>query len=275
MKKQPRKAPAKKAKPTPEKPPSGWAQLSKATKALVALVGTTAVAAVVPGVLPYVSDHTLDLFRAPIADVRSEIGSSAEFLGQAATEVVTTEPENIVADPRFVPAGYAGTRLTLEGRRSAPVTVLDMSVEIVERLPPRRGTLIFVRSQGEGDNTVVDLDLDAPRPVPVAAGGGPYFTGKHITLGRGELWVIDVRSRTTGHEYAWRLHLRLRYRGADREVTVPPAGQPPFRMTAFVAPADYRQQFVWNDKGVLAGHDCAAEQAACAATELPPVKAGR
>ncbi|MFI5892672.1 hypothetical protein ACIA5D_21435 [Actinoplanes sp. NPDC051513] len=281
MTRQARKAPAKKpksatARQAPAKAPSGWTELSKATKALVALVGTTAVAAVVPGVLPYVSDHTLDLFRSPIVDLRSEIGSSSLFLGQAATEVVATAPEDIVADPRFVPAGYAGTRLTLEGRRSAPVSVLDMSVEIVERRPPRRGTLIYVQSQGEGDNTVVDVDLDAPRPLPVAAGGGgPYFTGKHITLGRGELWVINAQFRTTQHEYAWRLHLRLRYRGSDREVTVPPADRPPFRMTAFVAPGDYRQLFVWNKDGLLTGHDCAAEQAVCAATDLPPMKARR
>jgi hypothetical protein len=147
-------------------------------------------------------------------------------------------------------------------------------VEIVDRLPPRQGTLYYIQPQGEGDNTVIDLNLDVPEPVPAAqGGGGPYFVGKHITLGHGELWVIDVQSRTTQHEYAWRLHLHLRYRGSDSEVTVPPASSPPFRMTAFVSPRDYRQQFVWNDKGDVVRHDCAADKAACAATTLPVVKA--
>ena len=273
MTKQARKVATPKRAPA-TKPPSGWAKLSKGTKALVALIGTTAVAAVVPGVLPYASDRVLDLFRSPIVELRSSIGPSAHGAIEAATEVVTTTPEDPGADPRFVPAGYALTRITLEGKRSAAVTVLDTSVEIVDRQqPPRRGTLYFIPPQGEEDNTVVDLDLDAPRPVLTAHGGGPYFVGKHLTLGRGELWVVDVQSRATQHEYAWRLHLHLRYRGADREMTVPPAGSPPYRMTALVAPGDYRRLYTWNVAADLIGYDCVADRAACAATKLPVVKA--
>ena len=275
-----RKATTKKARPKAgkkdeeESPPSSWARLSTGTKTLVALIGTTAVAAVVPGVLPYASDRVLDLFHSPIVDVRSELGPSILGLTEVATEAVTTEPANVRFDPRFAPAGLALTKITLEGKRLATVAVLDMSVEIVERLPPRQGTLYYIPAQGGDDDTILDLNLDAPEPVPTAAGGGgPYFAGKHITLVRGELGVIDVQSRTTQHEFAWRLHLHLRYRGSDSEVTVPPAGSPPFRMTAFVAPGDYRQQFVWNDNGDVVPHDCAADRAACAATTLPEVKA--
>jgi hypothetical protein len=272
-----KKGAAKKARPDAkeESPPSGWARLSNGTKALVALIGTTAVAAVVPGVLPYASDRVLDLFHAPIVDVRSGIASSSYGLAVVAAEALTTAPtpENVSADARFVPAGYAVTKLTLEGKRSATVAVLDASVEIVDRQPPRRGTLYYIGSQGEGDNTVVDLNLDAPEPVLAAPGGGPYFVGKHITLGSGELWVINVQSRTTRREYAWRLHLHLRYRGSDREVTIPPVSSPPLRMTAFVAPGDYRRQFVWDDNGVVVPQDCAADRAACAATTVPVVKA--
>ena len=277
-----KKAPAKKAaigkarpeagkKEEEESPPSSWARLSKGTKALVALIGTTAVAAVLPGVLPYASDRVLDLFHSPIVDVRSELGFSILGLIEVANEAVTTEPADVRSDPRFTPAGYAVTKLTLEGKRVATVAVLDMSVEIVERLPPRQGTLYYIPAQGGDDDTFLDLNLDAPEPVPTEAAGGsrPYFVGKHITLGRGELGVIDVQSRTTRHEYAWRIHLHLRYRGVDSEVTVPPAGSPPFRMTAFVTPADYRQQFVWNDNGDMVRRDCAVDKVACAATTLP------
>jgi hypothetical protein len=172
-----------------------------------------------------------------------------------------------------VPAGYALTKLTLEGKRSAAVAVLDASVEIVDRLPPRRGTVYYIPSQGEGGNTNVDLNLDAPRPVLAAEDGSPYFVGKHLTLGRGELGVFNVLSRTTQHEYTWRLHLHLRYRGSDRELTVPPADSPPLRMTALIAPGDYRQQLVWNDDGDVIGHDCVADKKTCAATTLPVVKA--
>jgi hypothetical protein len=274
--KPPAKATARKSKPKPaargEASPSGWARLSKGMKALVALIGTTAIAAVVPGVLPYASDRVLDLSHSSIVDIRSEIGSSTHGLAEAAVDVMPTAPEQVTGDPRFVPAGYALTRLTLEGKRSARVAVLDASVEIVDRLPPRRGTLFYIDAQGEDDNTVVDLNLDTPRPVLVApGGGGPYFVGKHITLGRGELWVIEVQSRTTRHEYAWRLHLRLRYRGSDREVTVPPTGSPPLRMTAFVPPGEYRQQFVWDVNGNLIRVDCAVDKPACAAREMPRV----
>lgn len=255
-----------------DSPPSGWARLSKGTKTLVALVGTTAIAAAVPGVLPYASDRVLDLFHAPIVDIRSEIGSSTQGLSEVAAEAVTIEPANVITDPRFVPAGYALTKLTLEGKRSAAVAVLDMSVEIVDRLPPRRGTLFYIMSQGESDNTVVDLNLDRPGPILAAQGGSPYFVGKHITVGHGELWLINVQSRAIQREYAWRLHLHLRYRGADSEVTVPPVGSPPFRMTALIAPGDYRQQFVWDRSGNVISQDCAVDKAACAATPVPVVK---
>ncbi|MEV6846208.1 hypothetical protein [Actinoplanes sp. NPDC051411] len=230
------------------------------------------IAAVVPGVLPYASDRVLDLFHQPIVDVTDVIGSTPG-LREAAADLVPAEPADVRHDPRFVPAGYALTEITLEGKRSAAVSVLDATVEVEARLPPRRGTLYSIPPQGETNNSIVDLDLDAPLPVLAAPGGaGPYFVGRHITVDRGELWVIDVQSRTTRHEYAWRLHLRLRYRGADHELVVPPAGRPPFRMTAFVAPGDYRQQYAWNLQGQLVAHDCAAARAACAATELPKVK---
>jgi hypothetical protein len=267
----PAEAPAE--EPEPTAPPSGWARLSKGTKALVALIGTTAVAAVVPGVIPYASDRVLDLFHAPIVDVSSVIGSSLHGLQEAATEVVSTAPVDVGQDPRYIPAGYALTTITLEGKRSATVSVLDATVEVDATLPPRRGTLFSIPPQGEADNTVVDLDLDSPRPALAASGGaGPYFVGKHITLDRGEVWVIDVQSRTTRHEYAWRLHLHLRYRGVNHDLTVPPAGSPPFRMTAFVAPADYQRQFAWNAQGVLLPHDCLKARKACAALELPAVR---
>jgi hypothetical protein len=264
----------RKARPAAEEEPlSGWARLSKGTKALVALIGTTVIAAVVPGVLPYASDRVLDLFHSPIVDVTGVIGS-AEGLREAAIEVVPAEPADVTHDPRFVPAGFALARITLEGKRSAAVSILDATVEVDARLPPRRGTLYSIPPQGETNNSLIDLDLDAPLPVLAAPGGaGPYFVGKHITVDRGEVWVIDVQSRTTRHEYAWRLHLHLRYRGADRELVVPPAASPPFRMTAFVAPGDYGQQFAWNLTGHLLSHDCVAARAACAATDLPEVKA--
>jgi hypothetical protein len=278
--KAPAKATAEKARPkvrdeAGEKSPlSGWARLSKGTKALVALIGATVVAAVVPGILPYASDHLLDLFHSPIVNVRSEFGSWTPGLAEAATEAVTTEPADVGADPRFAPAGHALAKLILEGKRSATVAVLDMTVEIVDRLPPRQGTLYYIPSQGGGDDTFVELNLDSPDPVAMTPGSvRPYFVGKHITLGRGEPAVIDVQSRATRHEYAWRLHLHLRYRGSDSDVTVPPAAEPPYRMTAFVAPGVYRQQFAWNTNGEVIPHDCAADKAACAATELPTVKA--
>lgn len=258
----------------PEKELSGWARLSKGTKALVALIGTTAVAAVVPGVLPWASDRVLDFFHRPIVEVTGDIGSSIHGLDLAASETVAIAPLDAGSDPRFIPAGYALTKLTVEGKRSAAVSILDASVEVEARLPPRRGTLFVIPPQGEGDNTLIDLDLDAPRPGLVTHDGrGPFFIGKHLTIDRGEVSVIAIESRATRHEYAWRLHLRLRYRGSDRELVVPPAGQPAYRMTAFVAPADYRRQFVWNANGEIVPHDCATAKTACAATTVPVVKA--
>jgi hypothetical protein len=278
MSKKPRK-PAKARKPAvdEEEPPlSAWARLSKGTKALLALIGTTVIAAVVPGVLPYASDRVLDLFHKPIVTLTSTI-TSADGLQEAAAEVVATVPgatTDLSRDPRFVPAGYAVTRLTLEGKRSGTVSILDAMVEIDARLPPRQGTLVSIPSQGETDNTDVDLNLDAPQPTFAnRSGGGPYFVGKHITLDRGEVWVISVQSRTTRHEYAWRLHLRLRYRGADRELVIPPATSPPLRMTAFVAPAAYQRQIVWDHNGRLVLQNCTTARAACAATKLPVVQA--
>jgi hypothetical protein len=261
--------PARSSKKKPA-PPSAWARLSKGTKALVALVGTTAVAAAVPGVLPYASDRVLDLFHAPIVEIRSEFGPSLAGLTEAAAEAVTTEPAQVLTDPRFVPAGFSLAKLTLEGKRSAPVVVLGATVQIIDRLPPRQGTLYFIRSQGEGDDALVDLNLDAPAPYVASPGDGrPYFAAKHVTVGHGELVVIAVQSRTTKHEYSWRIRLQLRYRGGDSEMTIPPAGEPPFRMTAFVAADAYRRQFVWNNDGIVVPRDCATDKAACAAIDLP------
>ncbi|BEL06307.1 hypothetical protein Q0Z83_044980 [Actinoplanes sichuanensis] len=263
----------RKPAPTPEETPqNGWQKLSNGTKALLALIGTTVVATAVPGVLPWVTDHVQDLAGSPIVEIQESFGSTNRGLSIAAGEAVTTEPA--ITDPRFVPAGFADTRLILEGNRSAKVTVVDATVEVVDRVPARRGTVYFIRPQGETDNTTVELNLDAPRPILTAAGGAPYFTGKHIDVGRGEVWVINVDARATKQEYAWRLHLYLRYRGEDREIVVPAADEPPFRMTAYVKPGEYRQQFVVADNGSIVRHDCATDQAACARTVLPSVQPG-
>lgn len=250
---------------------SGWARLSRGTRAFVALVATTAVAAIVPGVIPYLSDRAMDLLRMPVVDVDTTFGA-AEGLYLAAAETVSAQPTDPMHDPRFVPAGHSAAKLTLVGRRAGGVAVTDVTVEIVERKPLRTGTYYGIPPQGETDNTALAINLDAPAPKAVAAdGGAPYFVTKHINLARGELWLIHVDSRAVRHEYAWRLHLKLRYRGAQREIVVPPADRSPFRMTAFAAkPEDYAMQYTWGQAGPIVRRDCATERAACAAEKLGP-----
>jgi hypothetical protein len=251
---------------------TGWAQLSRGTKALAALVATTAIATVVPGVIPYVSDRVLDVFGAPLVQVDTEVLPSGGGVYLAAAEAVATEPPEPLRDPRFVPAGHSRTKLTLEGRRSAGVAVVDLTVEVVARDPVRTGTLFAIPPQGEAENGAMEVNLDAAIPVATAAGSGtPYFAAKRVTLARGEVWVGAVLSRATRCECAWRLRLKLRYRGSQHEVVVPPADRAPFRMTGFAGePGDYAVQYVWNPDGI-ARLDCAVDRKACAATDLPPV----
>jgi hypothetical protein len=120
----------------------------------------------------------------------------------------------------------------------------------------------------------MEVNLDAPIPVATAAGSGmPYFAAKRVTLARGEVWVGTLMSRTTRCECAWRLHLKLRYRGNQHEAVVPPVDRAPFRMTGFAGgPGDYAVQYVWNREAVIVRLDCAVDRRACAATDLPAVE---
>lgn len=154
--------------PAAERKASGWAQLSRGTKALTALVAAAAVTTVVPGVIPYLGDRAQDVLGVPLVDVDTEFGSSSQGLYLAAAEPIAVQPEEPRRDPRFVPAGRSATRLTVEGRRAAGVAVVDMTVEVVARGPVRTGTLYGIPSQGNGDNTAMEVDLDAPLPVATA-----------------------------------------------------------------------------------------------------------
>ncbi|MEH1098890.1 hypothetical protein [Micromonospora sp. CPCC 205561] len=255
-----------------EEKATGWAQLSRGTKALAALVATTAIATVVPGVIPYVSDRALDVFGAPLVHVDTEFGPPEGAVYLAAAEAVAAEPTEPLRDSRFVPAGHSRTKLTLEGRRSAGIALLDMTVEVVARDPVRAGTLYAIPPQGDAENGAMELNLDAAIPVTTTVGSGtPYFAAKRVTLARGEVWAGTVLSRTTRCECAWRLRLKLRYRGNQHEMVVPPVDRAPFRMTGFAGElGDYAVQYVWNPDGI-ARLDCARDRKACAATDLPPV----
>ncbi|GGN68655.1 hypothetical protein GCM10010112_33280 [Actinoplanes lobatus] len=245
---------------------TGWTRLSRWTKTWVALVATTAIATVVPGVIPYLSDRVLDLAGADVVTVRADFGVSEKGLFLAAAEAVATEPADPGKDPRFVPAGRSRTKVILEGKRSSAVTILDVRVEVAERKEIRTGTVYAIGAQGEGDGTELVLNLDAPIPAVATPDGGPYFAAKHISLTRNEIWVISILNTATRHEHAWRLYLRIRYRGAERELTVPGT----FRMTAFAPRGeDYRLQYEWGDDDVIVRRDCAADRAACAKLSMP------
>ncbi|MGK5518346.1 hypothetical protein ACSNN9_03225 [Micromonospora sp. URMC 107] len=269
----PAAAPESTTQPTGEdEKATGWAQLSRGTKALAVLVATTAIATVVPGVIPYVSDRVLDVLGAPLVRVDTEIGPSEGGVYLAAAGAVAAQPPDPLRDSRFVAAGHSPTKLTLEGRRSAGIAVVDMTVEVVAREPVRTGTLFAIPPQGDAENGAMEVNLDAAIPVAAAAGSGkPYFAAKRVTLARGEVWVGTVTARTTRCECAWRLHLKLRYRGNQHEVVVPPVDRAPLRMTGFAGkPDDYAVQYVWKPDGI-ARLDCAVDRKACAATDLPPL----
>jgi hypothetical protein len=71
-------------------------------------VATTAVATVVPGVIPYVSDRVLDVLGVPMIDVDTEVGPSDHGLYLAAAETVAVKPTDPLRDPRFVLAVTPG-----------------------------------------------------------------------------------------------------------------------------------------------------------------------
>ncbi|MFB9236288.1 hypothetical protein ACFFWC_12130 [Plantactinospora siamensis] len=251
---------------------AAWRQLSRGTRALVALLVTTAIAAAVPGAIPYVTDRAADLAGNPPlrVDVVAHGSTAGLYLASATAR---TDPAGSLRDaegqPGWVPVGETEQVLTLEGRRSGTVAITALAVEMVDQRAPLTGTLIGMPAQGEKENTLLEMALDNPGSRPLGTDGAPYFVAHHLELAKGELRVIRVTSWTNRCFCTWRLRLTYHYRGGDHSLVLPAADRPPFQMTAAAPAADYQVQYVPDKNFVLFRLDCRTHRSDCAKTHIP------
>lgn len=252
---------------------TAWRRLSRGTRVLVALLATTAIAAAVPGAIPYVADRALDIFNNPA--LRVDVKTYGPTAGlYVASEKVHTEPELVVTglvEPEWVSVGDSQQILTLEGRRAGSVAITGLVAEVIERRAPLVGTFVGGGAEGQVDNTLLELRLDDPQGVPLGTDGAPYFAAHHLVLARGELHVIRVTSWTDKCYCTWRLRMTYHYRGADHTLLVPAPDRPPFQLTAAAPPTDYQVQYVLQGSS-WTRTDCRTDRARCAKAHLPSNK---
>lgn len=242
--------------------------------ALVALVGVLAAYAAVEPLRSYTVDWVQDRRGTPPLEVDVRVVETV-YGRYWASETVVDVPSEAALDEiqrqGGALVGYSRQELTLQTRRDATLYVTGIEPVEIQRRPPLAGTLFAVQPQGELENSELRLRLDAVRPVLLDQDGErPFFVGKHISLGRGEIHVVNVQSETLRCFCTWRLQISYRYRGTTRTLLVPPAGSDPFRMTGPVRPENYGAQYVYSftENGVER-FDCAATKKRCAETPVP------
>ncbi|WP_179203272.1 helix-turn-helix domain-containing protein, partial [Streptomyces griseiscabiei] len=136
-----------------------------------------------------------------------------------------------------VSTSKTGLGFTVQGRDGQTVTLLGLSVEVVSRHEPLRGTRVPVVCQGDPPNRNLFVDLDQTRPQVVKAapragdGGSASDTGWPYTVSGSDPEHFVVRPSTRAHDVTFTLRLKWAWNGERGELRIDDQGKP-FRTTA-------------------------------------------
>lgn len=164
---------------------------------------------------------------------------------------VTVGPElaTIVRDRGAAQVDELDLKLILQGQRSQPVVITNISTRIVKRDEPLRGTLLVAPSQGAYGSIDGCVHLGGTKPAMLASDHGvcvqssrPYFDGHYLTLDSGEQLVINLEviandatesaRPSSGRYYEFELVLDAVVDGEPMEIPVR-NGAETFRLTSY------------------------------------------
>jgi hypothetical protein len=111
---------------------------------------------------------------------------------QRAVEAIRPPFPDALGKVQLVPASRTRIYLQLTGRRSQPVNVIGMRIQVLRRQAPLTGTFFLGPGpQGDSPDLVLQATVDDPapkltEPAADASVKEPYFTTHHVSLSRGE-----------------------------------------------------------------------------------------
>ncbi|HEY5978703.1 MAG TPA: hypothetical protein VIT41_03625 [Microlunatus sp.] len=249
------------------------------TGVVVAALGVTLTNAIAP-----TFDTLLDpiLQRGPAVELldatsfRSELGESVVFPRSTVFTDADLAELNAQPDPTAwlenrggVAPGTVFVQLVLAGNRKEPVRIVDLQ-PVATCAAPLDGVLFEDPPAGSDESIRIDFDLDRPGTKGTAhetdgTTGAPFFPAHTISLASGEQQVLIVTASTTTQSCTVRFALTVLDGGERRQIEVPSADQPGFRVTARMPDPAYQavylggviclDGFVRASQEYLAGHD--------------------
>ncbi|MEU4511437.1 hypothetical protein AB0G05_18255 [Nonomuraea wenchangensis] len=216
-----------------------------------------ALAVAVVSAWPTLTDAAGDLTGAPVLNgkvtTRINVGDSLVMSGELPPEdqaVLLKWPDDEQL-ARLLSRNRAARLLTmdvvliLEGRRDAPVRIIDVRPRVLRSGTPPAGTCLTVPAQGEATEYQVKVNLDDQRPTT----GSSRYLPKSIDLSYGERATIEFTAEAHKRWYEWEIEVVYAYQANDRTTSAffrQPDGEP-FRLSG---PAE-RYAVLWNDPSAI------------------------
>jgi hypothetical protein len=154
----------------------------------------------------------------------------------------------------------ADWEVTLEGRRSTPVEVVDMHPVLDGPCTaPISGALIENPAAGSSDKILLRVQVDKPNAVFSTYNYDdgtetPFFTGHKITLPQGEQNVLVLQGWTENAYCRWRVAVDYLADGSRQTMTISAPGGRPFAATAAMEPESYSDVFL-----SVVGYGCSSD----------------
>ncbi|MFD6496893.1 helix-turn-helix domain-containing protein [Streptomyces sp. NPDC060188] len=136
-----------------------------------------------------------------------------------------------------VSASKTGLGFTVQGRDGQTVTLLGLSVDVLSKHEPLRGTRVPAVCQGDPPNRNLSVNLDQTRPQVVKAaaragdGGSASDTGWPYTVSGSDPEHFVLQPSTLAHDVTFTLRLKWAWNGKRGELRIDDQGKP-FRTTA-------------------------------------------
>jgi hypothetical protein len=131
-------------------------------------------------------------------------------------------------------------QITLQGNSPTPVLVQDLSVDIIRRGTPLRGTLVKGEPGGCGGIEPREVYIQLDERPPTVQSGDPNRAAFPYSLRRGEFEVLNLIAFAGEAMYEWILNIGLLVDGENRTIKVDDGGAP-FRTT----PRPTGRQYAW------------------------------
>jgi hypothetical protein len=136
-----------------------------------------------------------------------------------------------------VSASKTGLGFTVQGKEGQTVTLLGLTVEVVSKHEPLRGSRVPAVCQGDPPNRNLSVNLDQTHPQVVKAtaragdGGSTSDTGWPYTVSGSDPEHFVVQPSTRAHDVIYTLRLKWAWNGKRGELRIDDQGKP-FRTTA-------------------------------------------